>query len=200
MGDFVDPYLDLGTGILKNFVGAKTEKELKTIEADMVVANELEIGEQPNVRKHDVVGLVAIHKFLFGNIYPFAGEFRTVDIRKNVEGSEYFLICGKIPMALQYVFSELAKEKYLKGLSRDSFVERLTYFYDQLNFVHPFREGNGRAQRIFWNFVADEAGYFIDWNKVVGAENDLASKMAAEKMDTTLLRKMFNKIVEKKNG
>lgn len=200
MGKFVDPYLDRETGILVNLVGAKTEAELNMIEADLVAANELQIHEQSGVRRHDAEGLASIHKFLFGDIYPFAGEFRTVDIRKNTEDAEFFLICGKIPMALDYVFDELAKENFLRGLPRREFIEKLAYFYDQLNFVHPFREGNGRTQRVFWNFVAEKAGYFVDWSLVVGEENDVASRMAAEKMDCSLLEKMFDKIVEERQG
>ena len=69
------------------------------------------------------------------------------------------------------------------------------YYYDQLNFIHPFREGNGRTQRVFWNRVAKDAGYRLDWDAVVGQENDNASKLAAEKMDLSGLEYMFIKIV-----
>jgi cell filamentation protein len=74
------------------------------------------------------------------------------------------------------------------------------YFYDQLNYIHPFREGNGRAQRVFWSRVAQDGGYEIDWDRIVGAENDVASKLAAEQMDLSKLEAMFAKIVKAVGG
>ena len=68
-------------------------------------------------------------------------------------------------------------------------------FY-QLNYIHPFREGNGRVQRIFWSRVAYDARYEIVWGKVIGDENDEASRLAAETMDLSALSAMFKKIVE----
>jgi cell filamentation protein len=119
-----------------------------------------------------------------------------VDIRKNVPGAEYFLVKSKIFTASEYVFGELAKENNLTGLDKEKFVERLAYFYDQVNFIHPFREGNGRTQRVFFSRIAKDVGFEIDWDLIVGEENDKASRLAAEKMDLHLLIEMFNKIVE----
>lgn len=82
----------------------------------------------------------------------------------------------KIRDATNFVFAGLTKEGYLQNLSKEDFVKRLAHFYDQLNYIHPFREGNGRAQRVFWNRVAKDAGYELDWSLVVGDENDEAPK------------------------
>ncbi len=76
------------------------------------------------------------------------------------------------------------------------FIERLAYFYDQLNYIHPFREGNGRTQRIFWTRVAHDAGYEISWDKIAGDENYEASRLGAEEMDLSGLIAMFRKIVK----
>jgi cell filamentation protein len=94
------------------------------------------------------------------------------------------------------VFSELAKEEHLKNISEDTFVKRLAHYYDQLNYIHPFREGNGRTQRVFWSRVARDAGYVINWDAIVGNENDEASRIAAENMDLSGLEVMLNKIVK----
>lgn len=106
------------------------------------------------------------------------------------------MLVSKITDAANYVFSELDRENYLKGLSADAFIDRLAYFYDQLNYIHPFREGNGRVQRIFWSRVAKDAGYHINWDKVVGSENDEASRLAAEQMDLSAVITMLKKIVK----
>lgn len=192
---FVDPYFDESIGDLRNLLGAKSSKELKKLEPQIVFANELELESVDIPRTNSLEELLLIHKQLFKGVYDWAGQIRTVDIKKNNEDAEYFLIVSKISGAANYVFTELAKEKHLQGLAKDDFVKRLAHFYDQLNYIHPFREGNGRAQRVFWNRVAKDAGYELDWTLVVGDENDEASRKAAEEMDLSALEVMFGRIV-----
>lgn len=200
MAGFVDPYFDDTVGDLRNLLGAKSPDELKKLEAQIVFANELELESIDIARTNDLAEILALHKQLFGNVYDWAGQIRTVDIKKNASNAEYFLIVSKITDAASYVFSELAKEKLLKDLFTDEFIDRLAYFYDQLNFIHPFREGNGRVQRVFWTRVAHDAGYEINWDKIVGNENDEASRIAAEQMDLSALKKMFFKIINPLGG
>jgi cell filamentation protein len=118
-----------------------------------------------------------------------------VDIQKNAPGAEFFLPASYITRASSFVFGKLGEDNNLVGMTRDHFVERLAHFYDQVNYIHPFREGNGRTQRTFWSRVAHDAGYSIDWNAVIGDENDRASALAAEQSDTTALVTMFARIV-----
>jgi cell filamentation protein len=194
---FVDPYFDNKVGDLRNLLGAKSSAELKKLEPQIVFANELELETLNIQRTNNLSELLSIHKQLFKGIYNWAGKIRTVDIQKNAKSSEYFLIVSKITDASNYVFQELAKENGLKGLTKEEFTERLAYFYDQLNYIHPFREGNGRTQRVFWGRVARDAGYELDWSLVIGNENDEASKLAAENMDLTMLEAMFRRIIIK---
>ncbi len=193
---FVDPYYDESIGDLRNLLGAKSSPELKELEPQIVFANELELESVGVPRTNDLKELLLIHKQLFQNVYDWAGKIRTVDIKKNDDNSEYFLIVAKITDAANYVFIELAKENYLQNLPEENFVKMLAYFYDQLNYIHPFREGNGRTQRIFWSRVAKNAGYELDWSLVTGNENDEASRQAAEEMDISSLESMFSKIVK----
>lgn len=196
---FIDPYIDQSTGILKNLLGATTTKDFEELEPQIVFANELELESVNISRTNDLTEVLLIHKQLFKDVFEWAGQIRTVDIKKNDEDAEYFLVVSKIPGAANYVFTELAKENHLKGLDEAEFAKRLAYHYDQLNYVHPFREGNGRVQRIFWTRVAHDAGYEIDWDKVVGDENDEASRLAAEEMDLSALEAMFNRIVRRQS-
>lgn len=190
--EFIDPYLDLETGILRNFVGANTQKKLRKAETDVAGMAELTLGDIP--RSNNLAELQAIHKALFGKIYDWAGEIRTVDIKKGSE--EFFLFVFQISEGAKFVFDELAKENTLKNLSKEDFVKRLAYFYEQVNFIHPFREGNGRTQRVFWNRVAADAGYFIDWSQVVGGELDKASVEGREHHNLEPLEEMFARIVK----
>ncbi len=195
MSDFVDPYVDPKHGVLRNLLNLTDKAQLLQVESDIATAGELDPAMKSIPRTNDLAELCAIHRQLFRDIYDWAGEIRTVDIRKDDGSSEFFLIRTKIPVASNFVFTELQQNNYLQNLQKDDFVKKLSYFYDQLNFIHPFREGNGRTQRIFWNRVALDAGYQIDWTKAVGAENDQASKLAAETQDLGLLQKMFERII-----
>lgn len=179
------------TGILRNLVGATNYQDLRKAEGDIVTLAEISLANI--LHTVDLVELKKIHKALFGKIYDWAGELRIVDIRKGSE--EYFLSYKYLENGAKFIFERIAEEKYLKEINREDFVKRLAYFYEQVNFIHPFREGNGRTQRIFWQKVANEAGYKIDWSKVIGDELDNASLVGRTKNDLEPLEEMFGKIV-----
>lgn len=80
MSDFVDPYLDPTTGILKNLVGATTQVELDAVEGDLVPIRALRLTVEPPNPTGDLAELRTIHRFLFGPIYGSADELRTVDM------------------------------------------------------------------------------------------------------------------------
>ncbi len=70
------------------------------------------------------------------------------------------------------VFDALAADNYLKGLPREQFVDRLAFHFGEINSIHPFREGNGRAQCAFTRQLASDAGWSLDWSKVDRADLD----------------------------
>jgi cell filamentation protein len=84
----------------------------------------------------------------------------------------------------------------LQGLDRDQFIERLAVNYDNFNTLHPFREGNGRTQRVFWTLVARDAGWGLNWAQIGKRENDYASFIAHENVDYSLLEAMFARITQ----
>ena len=79
-------------------------------------------------------------------------------------------------------------------MDRDRFVARLAVNFDNLNVIHPFREGNGRTQRAYWSIVAHEAGWEIPWSRISKEENIQASKNAVLG-DQSGLRRMFDRVV-----
>lgn len=193
--DFVDPYLDLETGVLRNLVGATTYDGLRNAEGELASSrmSELFSGPKPALTG-SLEDFCWIHRHLFGDIYDWAGSIRTVEIRKNQEGAEYFLPSCNIPMGIAWTQGELEKDDHLKNLPLDRFAERLAYHYDNYNFVHPFREGNGRTQRLFWSLLCHDAGYDLNWLLVTGEENDEASRLAAEERDYSSLEDIFRRI------
>lgn len=195
--DFVDPYVDPTTGILKNLVGATTQVELDTIEGDLIPVRVLRLEADPPAVTGDLVELCAIHRYLFSPVYGWAGELRTVDIRKNAEGAGFFVPVSMIERAAGFVAQELREDNYLCGFERATFIARLAHHYDQLNYIHPFREGNGRTQRLFWDRVARDAGWKLSWLDVTGEINDAASRAAAEDRDLRPLIAMLEQVVSR---
>ena len=192
---FVDPYIDLRTGVLRNLVGAGTWDELRNAEGELVAMRMSEfLRELPLEPTGTLDDLRCIHRWLFRDVYDWAGEVRTIEIRKAGEGAQFFLPSVNIPMGIAWARSELEKDDFLVGLASRRFPSRMAYHYDNYNFVHPFREGNGRTQRLLWTLICHHAGYDLDWRDVTGAENDEASRLAAEDRDMGALVSIFARI------
>lgn len=124
-----------------------------------------------------------------------AGQLRVVDIRKNIDRAGYFVPVSLIERAAAFAADELREDHYLRGMGRQTFIARLAHHYDQFNFIHPFREGNGRTQRWFWSRVARDAGWELSWLGVTGAVNDAASRAAADSRDLAPLIAMLERVV-----
>lgn len=192
--EFVDPYLDPKTGILHNLVGATDASMLAEAEADLVYPRIIAISHHHPHPSGDLTEFQEIHRYLFSSLYSWAGDIRTVDIRKSTGAGEFFLPVSMIERAFVFAAQEMRNDNMLKGLSLRDFVVRIAFHYDQINYIHPFREGNGRVQRIFFNRIAQEAGWRLDWALVEGSVNDEACRIAAEKRDLSLLEAMFTQI------
>ena len=97
--------------------------------------------------------LQVIHKYMFEDIYDFAGKIRTVNIAK-----------GNFRFApLMYIETALENIDKMPQLSFDEIVEK----YVEMNIAHPFREGNGRSTRIWLDHILkNEIGKVVDWSKV----------------------------------
>jgi cell filamentation protein len=111
-----------------------------------------------------------------GDIYDWAGQLRTVAIAKGT----WFCLPQYIESAAVEVFQALHGESLLCGLPQDVFTERLTYYLGEVNAIHPFREGNGRAQRAFVEQLAGDAGFILDWQHLDADRNIVASELVRE--------------------
>jgi fido (protein-threonine AMPylation protein) len=176
--EFVDPYLDPETGILRNKVGARTQAALNEAEGDLTFARLVQLMDHPPKPTGDLDELRAIHRHLFQDLYEWAGELRVVKLRKRVKGGEFFLHPFDIGRGAGFSADELRRDNMLRGMNRDRFIDRLACHYGNFNHVHPFREGNGRTQRVFWSRVARDAGWQIDWRRVRGKTNNEACRAA----------------------
>ncbi|MGO9974969.1 MAG: Fic/DOC family protein [Solirubrobacteraceae bacterium] len=151
----------------------------------------LQIRLYPLPGDYNIEHLRAFHRQIFGDVYPWAGEIRTIAIAK----TDLFALPQHIEPFLADVLAELAAEQHLRGLDLDRLVDRLTHFLAEINAAHPFREGNGRTQRAFIGQLANQAGYRIAWERADPTRNIDAS-VAAMRGDNAPLRTMLNELVE----
>lgn len=125
-------------------------------------------------------------------VYPWVGQYRTIEIRKSKNfNSPIFMPSANIEDALGIALRNLDEDDNLIGLDDDVFVSELSRYFNDLNYIHPFREGNGRTQRVFWSMVAAEGGRRIDWPSITGDELDRASELARTQDDLTQLERLF---------
>ncbi|MEU6559896.1 Fic/DOC family protein [Nocardia nova] len=163
-------YFIEGTNVLRNRVGARTADALQDAENDLVEARVIELREDPGLlgeRTYDLAYLQAIHRQFFQDVYDWAGDLRTVGIEK---GSESFCPPGSITRPMDHVATEVHHLRQLRDIPDDNLPRTVAYLYDYVNFAHPFREGNGRATREFFDLLLAERGTGLDWENTDHAE------------------------------
>jgi len=165
--DADDVYCIPGSAVLKNKAGITDQDQLDEYEGDFTAIRLLEFTQNPVEGSFDLVHLCKIHQYIFQDVYDWAGEVRTVDI---VRGDSRFCNVRQIKSYSNTVFSSLATEKYLVNLEPKVFANRLAYYLSEINAIHPFREGNGRVQRLFISHLAEQAGYSLDYSSLGQAE------------------------------
>jgi cell filamentation protein len=185
-----DPYTDPVTGVLRNKLRLDTAEELAAAERDITHAALILIRESPVRAAYDLPHLCAIHRGIFGDIYEWAGQIRTVAIAK---GSP-FCLPQYIESSSADIFRALRVENSLRGLARGPFIDQLTFYLGEVNAIHPFREGNGRTQRAFFEQLARDAGFTLNWQHLDAARNIEASA-AIMRGDAEPMRKMLDMLV-----
>lgn len=163
MGYSIDPISSNcypGTTILINKFDIQDEEKLNEIESVLSSARYAEWLNTPQSATFDFEHYKAIHRFLFSDLYDWAGEVRTVNISK--KGTQ-FSPTENIEHQAELIFKRLKELNYFKGLSRNEFVEEIVDFYCITNALHPFRECNGRTQRAFLTQLIRNAGYDISF-------------------------------------
>ena len=182
-----------GTTCLINKFGIKDDKQLSLIEGQITFAKGSELERNPIKGDFDFEHYKAIHKYLFEEIYEWAGKVRTVDMSK--KGTN-FAKANEIERLANACFARLKSENYFKGQEFNDFVSNIVDFYCVTNMLHPFREGNGRTQRIFISQLIRHAGYDIDFTKI-NTDNLMAATIhAANGIDDFLIEIFKNSIVK----
>ena len=165
-----------GTTCLINKLGIKDEKKLAEIEAQITFAKAVMLEATPIEGNFDFEHFKKIHEFLLCDIYDWAGQIRTVDISKK---RTKFLSAASIETIATQCFSKVA-DGHFDDLSFDEFATRIAEFYNDVNHIHPFREGNGRVQRIYFTQLIRHYGYDINFSEVDTDELMIATIQASQ--------------------
>ena len=180
------------SNVLINKLGIKNHDELVTAEREITSLKIAMAKAEPIKGNFDFEHLKRIHKFVFEDIYTWAGETRNVNISKGNQ----FCLSQNIEMYAADIFTKLKADHYLIDYD-GNIAHRLAYYLSEINVLHPFREGNGRAQRLFIEYLADHAGYKVDFSDVTADEMIIASAESFAR-DYDKINKMFERITSKK--
>lgn len=193
-----DIYL-AGTAIPKNKMGIDDANLLQEIEALLLQqAYQVFINELNDTVRFDENYFKALHHRTFITLYDWAGEYRSVDMRK---GGSLFCIARNLHSASRHIFRQLEQEHFLKNVGswdKQLFSERLAFYQSELIALHPFYELNGRITRLFFDLIAIFNGYEpIDYRHALKNEtntvNDyiLASVACVQNADEHFLQKII---------
>lgn len=183
-----------GTTILINKLDIQNQADLDAVEGTIVPAKAALWESNLLLESFDFAHYCAIHHFLFEDLYEWAGKPRTVDISKK---GTAFCPAAQIESTAVAIFTRLAKQHYFMGLDKAHFISAIVDFYERTNELHPFREGNGRTQRVFLSQLARHAGYVLDFGRVDPDDLMIATIQAAGGVED-FLKILFNDMISGK--
>ena len=161
--NYVDPdytYTDPKTGVLRNLADITDQDVLLFVESGAVTKRIQELYENP-IKIKGIESLFAIHRHLFQDIYSWAGKKRNVEISK--EGKQFFPTTH-FENAYRFIDALISDYQKTSKNNKQLLAEKLAEVLDNVNYLHPFREGNGRAQREFLRLLALEKDLTLNLN------------------------------------
>ena len=164
--------------VLRNKLTITVGDDLREIEYRVAElrAQEIRNGTLRIDHTFDAAHLKAIHAHLFGDVYDWAGQYRTVNISRGGAGkvTHHFGDHSSMDMYMRQV-RRLIETTPWRDLEPDELADALANVHTRLNFAHPFREGNGRTTRIFMQHLAQHAGAVLDFGRVTAEAWNSAS-------------------------
>ncbi len=195
----VEPEKYKGTNTFINKLDCRDSKELDRLELVLTSRRAFYIQTHPSVLgilhvdvDFDLYHLKKIHEYLFQDVYEWAGQIRSYPMAKSVD---IFTPPDEIEFYFSKINEEIKEEFYLVGKSRDRICTKLARYFGLINKIHPFPEGNGRAQRIFLTQLAWNAGYELAWEKVDKSENKYTQQAAHRDLNYSGLENTIDKIM-----
>ncbi len=192
-----ESYLVPGSGdALRNSAGLTDPVAIAIFERITTAQAEQELRINPaHARSFDLAHLSAIHRALFADVYPFAGQLRYVDLAKPGQTGEPFVHHAWVETYTAAVADQLRREQHLSELpSAGQWADRAGYYWAALTHAHPYREGNGRAIRIFLGELAEETGHQLDWGRASAARVTAGARAAADGGDLEPMRALLTTV------
>lgn len=190
--DYDNIYTYPSTNILINKFNINSLEELKNKEYSLVASKILELYLQP-ILVNSIDDIYKIHHFLFSDIYWWAGQCRKVNISKN---NKPFIPIQSFHTAENYINS-LISNYHKNANTKEKITNDLADILDNLNYFHPFREGNGRTQREVIRVLAMMKNYEAIIN--IGADDNIYNLYMDRTVysDKSKLKQLFNIILTK---
>ncbi|WP_009475904.1 Fic family protein [Rhodococcus sp. JVH1] len=190
---------DISGAVMRNLVRVSADRPYGITDPEVLDVYEglatykrmSELRREPIPGNYDLTHLRRIHHHLFQDVYPWAGELRTAPrdwpmvklgpdvqayrqgIRNPPEIPHRYFAAKEVRGYGTAVLDRMAAKNHLRGLDRETFVDELTKVWARINYVHPFREGNTRAQFAFFTQLSADAGYSFDTARFQPAEANL---------------------------
>ncbi|MCE9733687.1 putative adenosine monophosphate-protein transferase Fic [Pectobacterium sp. IFB5596] len=188
-GSGQDPYTYPDSNVLINKLGVNDDSQFDDAERQLSELAVLDIEfEEPPYDLHYWCGL---HGKIFGDLFDWAGEIRRIDISK---GQTRFCTVSRIEIEANKIFTQLSNDDFLQGLERPALITQLAEYYSDLNVIHPFREGNGRSQRLLFEHMIINCGYGASFENI-GVQEWLAANVAGYHGNTRPLADIFEKSI-----
>jgi cell filamentation protein len=160
---YIDPecvYTDSKTGVLRNLAGVTDQDILTIVETGATTKRANELQKNP-LQIKSTATLLTIHKHLFQDVYSWAGQPRTVEISK---GGKPFFPVKRFYNAFSFIDGLISEYRQISHTNKQQLARKLAEILDTINYLHPFREGNGRTQREFLRLLAFEKGLVLNLN------------------------------------
>ena len=149
-----------GTSVLINKLNIRAQAQLDENELVLTSAKILQIELEPMYEEPDFAHLKQLHRIMFGELYDWAGTIRTINMSKLRTA---FCPMDQIESLAAEIFSRLQGLHYFRDCSREELIAELADLYGSLNYLHPFREGNGRVQRLYFRQLARWIGHSLNF-------------------------------------
>lgn len=167
--------------VLKNKLNIRDKEELKRAEEEFTAVKQLVMLQEPLRGRFTKTHFLRIHRFMFEDVYPFAGHIRKEQISK---GDTMFYPPHLIDRELSRIFDEVHTKKLLAEKEQAKQIQNLSHVMAELNIIHPFREGNGRSIRELIRCMGLEYGLLLNWGNtdrdtlldaaIASVDNDMA--------------------------
>ena len=165
------------TTVLVNKLGLQTQEALDEAERIAVTLRSVEVEKAETSAPFTFEFYCKLHEHLFSDIYEWAGTLRTIDLSK--KGTNFYP-ADHLKELGTALFTRLQENHEFQGLPKEEYTREIAEFYHDLNMLHPFREGNGRTQRLFFTLLLRRAGYLIDFSQFDRDELMMATIYAAQ--------------------